>query len=92
MKEIFLRHGFHIVYQNDIDREIGDGFFFTIGYKDMSCAELVSEFIYYGISSISLSSMGSEREGVRACTSRMSDDMFAILDERLAQFSLDHTK
>ncbi len=92
MKEIFLRHGFHIVYQNDIDREIGDGFFFTIGYKNMNCAELVSEFIYYGISSISLSSMGSEREGVRACTSRMSDDMFAILDERLSQFSLDHTR
>ncbi len=90
MKEMLLRYGFHIVYEKDIDREIGDGFFFTIGYRDMSCAELVTAFIHYGISSISLSSMGSEREGVRACTSRMTDDMFDILEERLAQFAADH--
>ncbi|MFI3282848.1 MAG: pyridoxal phosphate-dependent aminotransferase [Rikenellaceae bacterium] len=89
MKEMLHRHGFHIVYDNDIDREIGDGFFFTIGYKDMSCAELVNAFIHYGISSISLSSMGSEREGVRACTSRMTDEMLAIMDERLARFAAD---
>ncbi len=90
MKEMLVRNGFHIVYENDIDRKIGDGFFFTIGYRNMSCAELVSEFIHYGISSISLSSMGSEREGVRACTSRMTDEMLAIMDERLALFAQDH--
>ncbi len=90
MKEMLSRHGFHIVYESDIDREIGDGFFFTIGYGDMSCAELVNAFIHYGISSISLSSMGSEREGVRACTSRMTDEMLAIMDERLSLFAADH--
>ncbi len=90
MKEMLQRRGFHIVYENDIDREIGDGFFFTIGYRNMSCAELVNAFIHYGISSISLSSMGSEREGVRACTSRMTDDMLAIMDERLAMFAADY--
>ncbi len=90
MKEMLLRHGFHIVYQKDIDREIGDGFFFTIGYGDMTCAELVSEFINYGISSIALSSMGSEQQGVRACTSRMTDEMLAIMEQRLALFAQDH--
>ncbi|MFR9620269.1 MAG: pyridoxal phosphate-dependent aminotransferase [Rikenellaceae bacterium] len=90
MKEILGKHGFHIVYEHDIDREIGDGFFFTIGYKQMSCAELVDAFIHYGISSISLSSMGSEREGVRACTSRMTDEMLELLDQRLAAFAEDY--
>ncbi len=90
MKKMLIRNGFHIVYEKDIDREIGDGFFFTIGYKDMSCAELVNAFIHYGISSISLSSMGSEREGVRACTSRMTDEMLAVMEERLKQFAADH--
>ncbi len=90
MKEMLISRGFHIVYDHDIDREIGDGFFFTIGYRDMSCAELVNAFIHYGISSISLSSMGSEREGVRACTSRMTDEMLAIMDERLALFASDY--
>ena len=84
MKEILHKNGFNVVYDKDIDREIGDGFFFTIGYKGMSCAELVSEFVHYGISSISLSTTGSQREGVRACTSRMTDEMLDILDERLA--------
>ncbi|MFI3277763.1 MAG: pyridoxal phosphate-dependent aminotransferase [Rikenellaceae bacterium] len=87
MKQILQKHGFHVVYEYDIDREIGDGFFFTIGYKDMSCAELVNAFIHYGISSISLSSMGSQREGVRACTSRINDEILEILDERLKLFA-----
>lgn len=90
MKEMLIRNGFHIVYENDIDRKIGDGFFFTIGYKEMSCAELVDAFIHYGISSISLSSMGSEREGVRACTSRMTDEMLEIMDQRLQMFAADY--
>ncbi len=90
MKEILHRHGFCVVYDKDIDREIGDGFFFTIGYKSMSCSELVSEFVHYGISSISLSTTGSQRQGVRACTSRMTDEMLDIFEERLAQFATDH--
>lgn len=86
MKKIFTDNGFHIVYDKDIEREIGDGFFFTIGYKDMKCGELVSELIHYGISSISLSTTGSEREGVRACTSRMTNELYDVLDHRLKLF------
>lgn len=90
MKAIFRDNGFHIVYDKDIDREIGDGFFFTVGYKDMKCGELVSEFIHYGISSISLSTTGSEREGVRACTSRMTEELYEVLDSRLKLFTQSH--
>lgn len=90
MKESFQKHGFHIVYDKDIDRDISDGFFFTIGYRDMGCAELMQELLYYGVSSISLSTTGSDQQGVRACCSRMSEDLYDVLDKRLQAFSLDH--
>lgn len=90
MKEIFTKYGFHVVYDKDIDRNISDGFFFTIGYKGMSCARLMLELLYYGISSISLSTTGSEQQGIRACCSRMTDGMYEILDQRLKAFYLDH--
>lgn len=90
MKELFRKHGFNVVYDKDIDRDIADGFFFTIGYKDMPCGELMRELLYYGISSIALSTTGSEQMGIRACCSRMSDDLYTVLDERLKAFSLDH--
>lgn len=90
MKNIFEKYGFNVVYDKDIDRNISDGFFFTIGYKNMNCAELMLELLYYGISSITLSSTGSLQNGIRACCSRMSDDLYDVLDERLKAFSLDH--
>ena len=90
MKELLNKYGFHIVYDKDIDKDISDGFFFTIGYKDMTCGELMQELLYYGISSIALSTTGSEQQGVRACCSRMEEKMFPILDERLEAFNMDH--
>ncbi|MDR1517895.1 MAG: pyridoxal phosphate-dependent aminotransferase [Dysgonamonadaceae bacterium] len=90
MKRLLAKYGFHIVYDKDIDRDISDGFFFTIGYKNMTCGELMRELLYYGISSIALSTTGSNQQGVRACCSRMEKKMFPILDERLKAFGLDH--
>lgn len=90
MKDLFEKHGFHVVYDKDIDRAISDGFFFTIGYGGMPCGELMRELLYYGISSISLSTTGSEQQGIRACCSRMSEDLYGVLDDRLRSFRLDH--
>lgn len=90
MKDSFRKYGFNVVYDKDIDREIADGFFFTIGYKDMTCAELMRELLYYGISSISLSTTGSEQRGIRACCSRMSEELYNVLDHRLKAFAADH--
>ena len=90
MKDLFEQHGFHVVYDKDIDRAISDGFFFTIGYGGMPCGELMRELLYYGISSISLSTTGSEQQGIRACCSRMSEDLYGVLDVRLRAFRLDH--
>ena len=90
MKKIFTDNGFHIVYDTDVTQTVGDGFFFTIGYGDMSGGELLRELLYYGVSSISLSTTGSGQEGVRACTSRMNNELYPILEERMRLFRQDH--
>ena len=90
MKKIFTDNGFHIVYDSDVNQKVGDGFFFTIGYGDMDGGELLRELLYYGVSSISLALTGSGQKGVRACTSRMREDLYQVLEERMSAFSLDH--
>lgn len=90
MKQIFCANGFHIVYDHDVSMPVGDGFFFTLGYKDMPSKLLLKELLYYGVSSISLGTTGSEQEGVRACTSRMSEELYPLLEERMRMFNEDH--
>ena len=90
MKEIFCRHGFRVVYDRDVTREVGDGFFFTLGYPRLTGGQLAKELMYYGVSSISLDTTGSRQEGVRACTSRMRDELYTVLDDRMRQFHDDH--
>ncbi len=92
MKKIFTDNGFHIVYDYDATQAVGDGFFFTIGYGEMSGGELLRELLYYGVSSISLSTTGSEQQGVRACTSRMRDDLYDTMEERMRAFNQDHQR
>lgn len=90
MKEIFVRNGFHIVYDRDVTREVGDGFFFSLGYGNMSGEELIVELMKYGVSSISLATTGSHEGGVRACTSRMKEELYDVLDKRMKEFDNDH--
>ena len=90
MKKIFTDHGFSIVYSRDVNEEVGDGFFFTLGYPGMSGGELLKELMYYGVSSISLSTTGSDQPGVRACTSRMREELYPVLEERMKAFEEDH--
>jgi aspartate/methionine/tyrosine aminotransferase len=86
MKNIFLKHGFEIVYDNDLGEAIGDGFYFTIGYPGMTGGQLMKALIPFGISAISLSTTGSKQEGLRACTSFIKDHQYELLDERLKAF------
>lgn len=91
MKKIFTDNGFHIVYDEDVSQKVGDGFFFTIGYGSMEGGELLRELLYYGVSSISLALTGSGQKGVRACTSRMKDELYPVLQERMKAFREDHS-
>ena len=86
LKEIFLRHGFTIVYDKDLDEPIADGFYFTIGYPGMTSGTLAHELMYYGVSAICLITTGSHQEGLRVCTSFIEDHQYAQLDERMMVF------
>ena len=90
MKALFLKYGFYIVY-NDEERELADGFYFTIAYPGMTSAGLMKEFLYYGISAISLVITGSENpNGLRACVSFVRMDQMNVLEDRLKSFVESH--
>ncbi|MDR0845862.1 MAG: pyridoxal phosphate-dependent aminotransferase [Tannerella sp.] len=91
LKQIFTNHGFQIVYDHDLDEPIADGFYFTISYPGMTGSQLMEELIYYGVSAISLSTTGSNQEGLRACTSFIKPHQYELLDERLRMFEGNHT-
>jgi len=86
LKQIFLKHGFEIVYDSDLGEEIADGFYFTVRYQGMTGGELIKALIPFGISAISLSITGSKQEGLRVCTSFIKDHQYELLDERLKAF------
>ena len=86
LKEIFLRHGFHVVYDKDLDQPVADGFYFTIGYKNMTSGQLAKELMYYGVSAICLITTGSHQEGLRVCTSFIENHQYAQLEERMQVF------
>ena len=86
LKEIFLRHGFHVVYDKDLEQPVADGFYFTIGYKNMTSGQLAKELMYYGVSAICLITTGSHQEGLRVCTSFIEDHQYAQLEERMQLF------
>ena len=91
MKRCFIENGFRIVYEMDGERPISDGFFFTIGYPGIDGKTLQSELLRHGISAITLSSTGSEQEGVRICVSTLSKtEDFEILNQRLKAFRNEH--
>lgn len=91
MKKLFVDNGFKIVYDKDGDQDLADGFYFTIAYPGMNSDELLREFLYYGVSAISLSTCGSERsEGLRACVSLTPRSQFPMLEERLKLFNENH--
>ncbi len=86
-REILERHGFHLVYDKDIDQTISDGFFYTAGYKDMDNKELLERLLRCGITAIGLNSTGSGQKGIRVCVSRLvKESDFETLDRRLALF------
>lgn len=87
MKKLFLENGFDIVYKNDIDKPVADGFYFTISYPGMTGNQLVENLLYYGISAIALDNTGSWEEGIRICVSFVRRDQFEDLERRLKLFN-----
>ena len=92
LKEIFCRHGFYVVYDKDLDEEIADGFYFTIGYPGMTSGELAHELMYYGVSAICLITTGSQQEGLRVCTSFIENHHYDQLEERMKVFETNNPR
>ena len=90
IKALFKKAGFDIVYDMDMDQELGDGFYFTVSFPGMTGAELVERLLYYGVSAIALSGTGSDYEGMRVCMSQIGKEDFKLLGERLEQFGIDY--
>ncbi len=86
MKEIFINNGFEIIYNMDMEAPIADGFYFTVGYPELTGGELLKYLLYFGVSAIGLKNTGSDKEGIRACVSYTHQDQFPILNERLQLF------
>lgn len=86
MKEMFLKNGFYLAYDKDVNKDLSDGFYFTVGYPGMNSEELLHNLLYFGISAISLGITGSEREGIRACVSLVPMEDLPELEVRLQKF------
>jgi aspartate/methionine/tyrosine aminotransferase len=85
LKACFLRHGFRLVYDNDLGQPIADGFYFTICRPGLTGQELQLELLCAGISMITLAITGSCRtEGLRVCVSFTDQGRYAEIEERLA--------
>jgi aspartate/methionine/tyrosine aminotransferase len=90
-KKMFMDNGFHLVYSKDGDEEVSDGFFYTVGYGDMTGAQLMQDLMLCGICSISLSLTGSLQNGVRVCVSQLNrPEQFDLLNARLELFKEIH--
>ena len=70
-----------------MEQTISDGFFYTVGYRNMDNRQLLEGLLRCGIIAIALNTTGSGQCGVRVCVSRLlTDEDFRLLDERLALF------
>ena len=86
-REIFEQNGFRLVYDKDMNQTIGDGFFYTVTYKDMDNRTLLEALLRCGVVAIPLNTTGSKQCGIRVCVSRLLNDWdFQRLDRHLKQF------
>ena len=86
-RQIFEDNGFHLVYDKDMEQTISDGFFYTVGYKNLGNRELLANLLRCGVIAIPLNTTGSGQSGIRVCVSRLlSDTDFELLDQHLKLF------
>ena len=86
-RQIFEDNGFHLVYDKDMEQTISDGFFYTVGYKNLGNRELLAALLRCGVIAIPLNTTGSGQSGIRVCVSRLlSETDFELLDQHLKLF------
>ena len=90
MKKVLLANDFYLVYDNDMGAPLADGFYFTVQYPSMTDIELSKELMFYGIAVFPLDTMGSTQQGVRVCTSFITQEQFPLFEERIIEFRQNH--
>ena len=90
MKNVLLANDFYLVYDNDMGAPLADGFYFTVQYPGMTDIELSKELMFYGIAVFPLDTMGSTQQGVRVCTSFITQEQFPLFEERIIEFRQNH--
>lgn len=90
MKKVLLANDFYLVYDNDMGAPLADGFYFTVQYPGMTDIELSKELMFYGIAVFPLNTMGSTQQGVRVCTSFITQEQFPLFEERIIKFRQNH--
>jgi len=86
-KQVFIEHGFNLVYDEDDGEPVSDGFFFTATYGDMDSESLQRALMRHGVAAISLPGTGSKKDGLRICISRLPDEASVeMLKTRLSAF------
>ena len=90
MKEILLANNFYLVYDNDLGAPLADGFYFTAQYPGLTAVELTRDLLFYGIAVFPLNTMGSQQEGVRICTSFITQEQMPLFEERIRKFNESH--
>lgn len=87
MKFLFIKYGFRLVYDNDDQADLADGFYFTLAYPKLTNEQLIYNLLRCGISCISLKIMGStEANGVRISVSMVGIDQYDEMGKRLQIF------
>ncbi|MFC1785757.1 aminotransferase class I/II-fold pyridoxal phosphate-dependent enzyme [Candidatus Neomarinimicrobiota bacterium] len=82
-KTIFLKNGFELLYDKDLDEPIADGFYFTIKRKGMTGGELLHVMLLFGMSGIPMRPTGTKLEGVRICVSLVPQEQYGELERRV---------
>jgi len=82
-KEIFTNNGFKLLYANDLEDPIADGFYFTIKRENMTGGELLHAMLLFGMSGIPMRTTGTKREGVRICVSLVPMEQYDELERRV---------
>lgn len=91
MKTLFLENGFQLIFQQDGQGSLADGFYFTVSFPGMTGAELVRHLLFFGLSAISLDTTGLvSAEGIRICVSLVADHQMEDLRARLQAFQRVH--
>ena len=90
IRELFEKHGFPVLYDDDCGRPLANGFYFTSFHPHLSGNQVAEKFPPFGMSVTPVEMCWGKRQGFRVCTASIKLEQLSILDERLGSFVCDY--